>query len=81
MVCIPSASGNMSLLSLQSDPNDPNGPDIDTKIDELKQTIRRSEVRHYVHPESENLVAQLSAQVSSGIITVGKTRCPVSYLL
>lgn len=27
----------------KSDPNDPNGPDIDTKIDELKQTIRRSE--------------------------------------
>ncbi|XP_046409814.1 protein nervous wreck isoform X1 [Neodiprion fabricii] len=27
----------------KSDPNDPNGPDLDTKMDELKQTIRRSE--------------------------------------
>ncbi|KAL1456307.1 hypothetical protein WDU94_001049 [Cyamophila willieti] len=27
----------------QNDPNDPNGPDIDTKIEELKQAIRRSE--------------------------------------
>ncbi|XP_026683466.1 F-BAR and double SH3 domains protein 1-like, partial [Diaphorina citri] len=26
-----------------TDPNDPNGPDIDTKIEELKQAIRRSE--------------------------------------
>ncbi|KAI5730318.1 hypothetical protein M8J76_012361 [Diaphorina citri] len=27
----------------KTDPNDPNGPDIDTKIEELKQAIRRSE--------------------------------------
>ena len=25
------------------DPNDPNGPDIDTKIDELRQIIRKAE--------------------------------------
>ncbi|XP_011299377.1 FCH and double SH3 domains protein 2 isoform X3 [Fopius arisanus] len=27
----------------KSDPNDPNGPDLDTKIDELKHTARRAE--------------------------------------
>lgn len=34
-----SASGNV----LQVDPNDQNGPDLDTKIDDMKQNIRRSE--------------------------------------
>lgn len=29
---------------LQSDPNEPNGPDIDAKIDEIKNQLRRSEV-------------------------------------
>ncbi len=29
---------------LQSDPNEPNGPDIDSKIDEIKNQLRRSEV-------------------------------------
>jgi len=28
----------------QTDPNDPNGPDLDTKIDDLKHAIRRAEV-------------------------------------
>lgn len=27
----------------QTDPNDPNGPDLETKIEEMKQSIRRSE--------------------------------------
>lgn len=27
----------------QTDPNDPNGPDLDTKIEEMKLNIRRSE--------------------------------------
>jgi hypothetical protein len=31
-------------LVLQSDPNEPNGPDIDAKIDEIKNQLRRSEV-------------------------------------
>lgn len=30
-------------MGFQTDPNDPNGPDIETKIDEMKQTIRRAE--------------------------------------
>lgn len=29
--------------NLQVDPNDPNGPDIETKIDEIRQNIRRAE--------------------------------------
>lgn len=33
----------MSIFN-QSDPNDPTGPDLDTKIDELKHNIRRAEV-------------------------------------
>lgn len=28
----------------QNDPNDPNGPDLETKIETLKNSIRRSEV-------------------------------------
>jgi len=32
-------------LFFQTDPNDPNGPDLDTKIDELKHAIRRAEVK------------------------------------
>jgi len=28
---------------LQSDPDDPNGPDIDIKLDELKENIRRAD--------------------------------------
>lgn len=34
------------FLSFQTDPNDPNGPDLDTKIDELRHAIRRAEVKH-----------------------------------
>lgn len=33
---------NFNFL-LQTDPNDPNGPDIETKLDELRQAIRKSE--------------------------------------
>lgn len=29
---------------IQTDPNDPNGPDLETKIDELKTTMRKAEV-------------------------------------
>lgn len=28
---------------LQSDPDDPNGPDLETKIDDIRETIRKSE--------------------------------------
>jgi hypothetical protein len=31
-------------VSLQVDPNDQNGPDLETKIEELRLGIRRSEV-------------------------------------
>lgn len=34
-----------TLFSFKTDPNDPNGPDLDTKIDDLKHAIRRAEVR------------------------------------
>lgn len=34
----------MKFFPIQSDPNDPSGPDIDTKMDELRQTVRRAEV-------------------------------------
>ncbi|KAG5332598.1 BTBDA protein, partial [Acromyrmex heyeri] len=30
----------------KTDPNDPNGPDLDTKIDELKHAVRRAEVQN-----------------------------------
>lgn len=36
---------NIKLIFFQTDPNDPNGPDLDTKIDELKHAIRRAEVK------------------------------------
>ena len=32
------------LLQPQTDPNEANGPDIDVKIDEVKNQLRRSEV-------------------------------------
>ncbi len=32
---------------LQVDPEDPNGPDIDTKMDELQEAIRKSEVSYF----------------------------------
>lgn len=43
---------NLLMTISQTDPNDPQGPDIDTKIDELKHAIRRAEVRFLVKRES-----------------------------
>jgi len=36
---------NKFIFCFKTDPNDPNGPDLDTKMDELKHAIRRAEVR------------------------------------
>lgn len=36
--------GGADVNVLQSDPNDPNGPDLETKIEELRQTMRKAEV-------------------------------------
>lgn len=33
----------LNLFYFKTDPNDPNGPDIETKIEELRQAIRKSE--------------------------------------
>lgn len=32
------------IIVWQNDPNDANGPDLDTKIDELQESVRKSEV-------------------------------------
>lgn len=32
------------LIAYQVDPNDPNGPELDVRLDELRATIRRSEI-------------------------------------
>lgn len=32
------------LVACQVDPNDPNGPELDVRLDELRATIRRSEI-------------------------------------
>lgn len=40
-------SSSTNWFVLQTDPNDPNGPDLETKIEELRQTMRKAEVKFW----------------------------------
>lgn len=43
-------------MVIQNDPNDPNGPDLETKIETLKNSIRRSEVSNLKHNHTKKTI-------------------------